>query len=295
MSHLPVRPRRSVLYMPGANERAMEKGKTLPADALILDLEDSVALEAKADARAKTAAAVRAGGFGKREIIVRINGLDTPWGLDDLAAVAAAGPDAVLVPKVQSAEDIATVAAGLARSGAPVKTRIWAMMETPLSILGAEAIAGQGAGRGLACLVMGTNDLAKMTRAHQTVDRLPMQSWLQTALLAARAHGLDIIDGVYADLKNEAGLQAECLQGRGFGMDGKTLIHPGQIATANAVFAPSPEEAAWSEKILAAFALPENKGKGVISLDGRMVELLHAEMAGRTMALVAAIRQMEST
>lgn len=293
MIQAPVRPRRSILYMPGANERALEKGKTLAADALILDLEDSIAPESKLAARASVAAAVRGGGFGGRELVIRINALDTAWGHDDLAAAAGAGPDAVLVPKVQSPADIAAIADGLAHAGAPPRTRIWAMMETPLGILRADDIAGQGAGMGLVCLVMGTNDLAKMTRAHQTADRLPMASWLQWALLAARAHGLDIVDGVYGDFKNEAGLRAECEQGRSFGMDGKTLIHPGQIATANDVFAPGADEVAWSEKILAAFALPENQGKGVISLDGRMVERLHAEMAARTVALAHAIKAMQ--
>lgn len=291
-----VRPRRSVLYMPGANERAMEKGKSLPADCLILDLEDSVAPEAKEEARAKVAAAVKAGGFGRREIIVRVNGLDTPWGHADIKAMAPIGADAILVPKVSDPGDVDAVAKRLNTFGAPDHTKIWAMMETPLAILNAAAIAarGQGVGGRLSCFVMGTNDLSKMTRALQTADRIAMLSWLQTALAAARAYGLDIVDGVYTDLKNEAGLRAECEQGRTLGMDGKTLIHPNQIATANDVFAPSAEEDAWSRRILAAFALPENKGKGVIALEGRMVERLHAEIAARTVALTDAIREMQA-
>ena len=293
MTHT-IRPRRSVLYMPGSNARALEKGRGLPADALILDLEDAVAPDAKAGARVNVSKAVAAGGFGPREVIVRVNSLDTPWGEADLAEVAAAGPDAVLIPKVSEPADLERSAIALARSGAPDRTRLWAMMETPLAMLNALAIARSAvAGRGLlTCFVMGTNDLAKATGALLTPERPAMLAWLSTCVAAARAHGLDIIDGVYNDIKNEDGFRAECRQGRVLGMDGKTLIHPSQIAAANEAFAPGAEEEAAARKILAAFEQPENRGKGVIALDGRMVERLHAEIAARVVALADAIRAM---
>ena len=287
-----IRPRRSVLYMPGSNARALEKARSLPADALILDLEDSVAPDAKDAARAQVAAAVKAGGFGSREVIVRVNGLRTPWGADDLKAAAEAGPDAILIPKVESAGEIRDIGARLDDLGIAPATRLWAMIETPLGVIRAAEIAAArhtaGAER-LDCLVIGTNDLAKETRSRFVRGRLPMLTYLSTIVLAARAHGLDVIDGVSNDLDELDGFAAECRQGLELGMDGKTLIHPKQIAAANEVFRPTPDEIASARRVLAAFAEPANAGIGVIALDGRMVERLHAEMAARTVAIAEAV------
>ena len=286
-----TRPRRSVLYMPGSNGRALEKAKTIDADALILDLEDAVAPEQKELARAQVAAAVKAGGYGKRELVIRINDLSTPWGREDMAVAAAVAPDAVLIPKVSTPGDIMKAAKELREAGAPDKTRLWAMMETPLGVLNADSIsrtAADPASR-LDVLVMGTNDLAKESRARLVKGRAPMLGWLSICLLAARAHGAEILDGVYGDIADEAGFRAECEQGRDLGMDGKTLVHPNQVAICNAIFAPAPAEVEWARKILVAFALPENLDKGAISLDGRMVERLHADMARHTVAIAEAI------
>ena len=287
----PIRPRRSALYMPGSNARAIEKARTLAADAVIFDLEDAVAPDAKAAAREKVCAAVQAGGYGKRELVIRINALETPWGEADLAAAIAAAPDAILVPKVSSAETLAAVGLRLRKFGAAERTRIWAMIETPLAILRAESIASAAhdVDTRLSCFVMGTNDLAKDTRARLLPGRAAMLPWLMGALAAARAHGIDILDGVYNGLSDRQGFRAECEQGRDCGFDGKTLIHPDQIAAANGIFAPSEGEVENARAIVAAFAQPENTGKGAISLNGRMVERLHAEMARRTLALVEAI------
>ena len=279
------RPRRSVLYMPGANERALEKAKTLEADALILDLEDSVAPDAKADARKRVAAAVRAGGYGRRELVIRVNGFDTPWGTEDLKAAIVAAPDAILVPKVSCGADVARAAALMAE--ASPRTRLWVMMETPLAILKAEEIAG--AHKRLSCLVLGTNDLVKETRVSTANQRFALVPMLSLCVLAARAHGLDVIDGVYNDFRDETGFRSECEQGRDLGMDGKTLIHPGQIAACNDVFSPPAEEVAWSRKIIAAFQQPENAARGVITIDGKMVERLHLTMAERVAAIAAVI------
>jgi len=287
-----IRPRRSVLYMPGANARALDKARSLPADAVILDLEDSVAPDAKQLARDQVVAAVRAGGFGEREVIIRINALHAPWGQDDLAAAAAAAPHGILVPKVNSGTDLLALGTELDQIGVPAHVAVWAMMETPAAFLNAAEIAAsvrQTAGRRLAAFVIGTNDLAKETRARLIPGRAPMLAWLSTAVLAARAHGIDVIDGVCNDLDNLDAFRAECLQGLDLGMDGKTLIHPKQIEIANHVFSPTPAEIDWATRILAAFALPENAAKGVISLDGRMVERLHADMAARTVAIAEAI------
>ena len=286
-----VRPRRSVLYMPGSNARALEKARSLPADALILDLEDAVAPAAKETARIQVCAAVKAGGYGGREVAIRINGLDTPWGHADLEAAAAAGPDAVLVPKVGSGEDIARATDSLAAAGAPAGTQLWAMIETPLAILNIAGIAASAKAPGarLACFVMGTNDLVKETRADLSNNRRPALYWLSAAITAARAYGLDALDGVYNNFRDAEGCRRECVHGRALGFDGKTLIHPDQIAVANEVFAPPETEVAWARKIIAAFDLPEHKGKGVITVDGRMVELMHAEMARRTVAIAEAI------
>ncbi len=282
-----IRPRRSVLYMPGSNARALEKAATLPADALILDLEDAVAPEAKELARTQVCAAVKDRRFGKREVIIRINGLDTPWGHDDMTAAASAVPDAILVPKVNDVADVAHAEQHMEAASCA----LWLMMETPRAIFNANAVAGAG-GR-LACLVMGTNDLVKEMRAQHTPGREALLSSLTLAVLAARAHGLCVIDGVFNEIADSAGFEAVCKQGRALGFDGKTLIHPSQVEACNSVFSPDPVEVARARAILAAFELPENKGKGAISLDGRMVELLHAEIAKQTVALADAIAAVE--
>ena len=286
-----IRPRRSVLYMPGSNARALEKAKTLAADGVILDLEDSVAPDAKEAARDQVCAAVKAGGFGTREVFIRVNGVDTPWHADDLAAAAAAAPDAILVPKVQNPDTVEMIGRRLLDMSTDHKTRVWAMIETPLAIFNILAIAAQAhdSETRLSGFVMGTNDLAKDTRARLVPGRAPMLGWLSTCVAAARIYGIDILDGVYNDIGNADGFQMECVQGVELGFDGKTLIHPSQIAPCNTAFSPSAEEVAQARKMIAAFDLPENKGKGVVSIDGRMVERLHAEMARRTVAIAEAI------
>ena len=291
MSH--IRPRRTALYMPGSNVRAIEKAKTLATDVVIFDLEDAVAPEVKAQAREQVCAAVRAGGYGRRELVIRINAPETPWGEADLAAAIAAVPDGILLPKVSSAETITAVGARLGKLGAAERTRVWAMIETPLSILRVESIASAAhdVDTRLASFVMGTNDLAKDTRARLLPGRAAMLPWLMTALAAARAHGIDILDGVYNNLSDSDGFRAECEQGRDCGFDGKTLIHPDQIAAANEVFAPTDDEVDNARAIVAAFEQPENAGKGAINLNGRMVERLHAEMAKRVLALAEAIKE----
>ena len=285
-----VRPRRSVLYMPGSNARALEKGRDLPADGLILDLEDAVALEAKVQARDAVVKAVQKG-FGEREVLVRINGLDTRWWVEDINAVAAVRPDGVLVPKVSSPRQLQDLAARLVDMGTDPHVRVWAMMETPLAMLNVRDIAAAAldSETRLAGFVMGTNDLAKDTRAHLVAGRGPMVPWLMNCLAAARAYGLDILDGVYNDIGDAEAFAAECRQARDFGFDGKTLIHPRQIEPCNAAFSPSAEEVQTARKIIAAFDLPENENKGVLQIDGRMVERLHAEMARRTVAIADAI------
>jgi citrate lyase subunit beta / citryl-CoA lyase len=288
-----ARPRRSVLYMPGSNAKALAKASTLPADALILDLEDSVALDQKIAAREQVVRAVRAGGFGGREVVIRINGPHTPWGEDDLAAAVAAQPNAILLPKVDGPGAIMVAARALREAEVPEGTRIWAMMETPNAILNAGSIASVAADPSsrLSVMVMGLNDLAKETRARLTPGRPTMTAWLASCVVAARAHGVDILDGVYNDIKDLDGFRLECLQGRDMGLDGKTLIHPSQIDICNEVFAPTPAEVESAAAIIEAFALPENAGKGVIQLNGRMVELLHADMARRTLAIAEAIAE----
>lgn len=288
-----IRPRRSVLYIPGANARALEKARTLGADALIFDLEDAVAPERKDDARDLVVAALQAGGYGRSERILRVNAPGSPWFERDLAAALAARPDAVLVPKV---EDPATiVACARALEGAP-DIRLWAMIETPRAILDVDRIAACASDptSRLDCLVMGVNDLAKETRARFVPGRAPMLPWLSSALLATRANGLDILDGVYNDISDPEGFAAECAQGRDLGFDGKTLIHPSQIAAANRAFAPDEAEVAQARAIIAAFARPENANAGVVALDGRMVERLHAQMAERVTALADAIAEREA-
>ncbi|MEQ1614812.1 MAG: CoA ester lyase [Hyphomicrobiaceae bacterium] len=284
-----LRPRRSALYMPASNVRALEKAKSVAADVVIMDLEDAVAPDAKATARAQAIAAIDAGGFGRREVVLRINGLDSPWGADDLAAASRSKADAILVPKVSTPTMIADAERGM--TSAPATMQLWAMIETPLGILNLREIAATSsiAGSRLACFVIGTNDLVKETRAELDADRTAALYWLSAIMTAGRAHGLDVLDGVYNDFKDLDGLLRECRQGRQLGMDGKTVIHPDQIATVNDVFRPSADEIAAAEKIVSAFELPENQGRGVITMNGRMVELLHAEMARRTLAVARAI------
>ena len=286
-----ARPRRSVLYMPGSNARALEKARDLPADGLILDLEDAVAPEAKGQAREAVVKAVKKGGFGDREVLVRINGLDTRWWVEDLDAAASARPDALLVPKISTPRQLQDLAARIVDMGTDPRVRVWAMMETPLAILnvGEIAAAALDSETRLAGFVMGTNDLAKDTRARLVPGRAPMLPWLMSCIAAARAYGIDILDGVYNDLGNAEGFAEECRQARDLGFDGKTLIHPRQIDPCNDAFSPSAEEVATARKMIAAFELPENRDKGVVQIDGRMVERLHAEMARRTVAIADAI------
>ncbi|MEL6582450.1 MAG: CoA ester lyase [Pseudomonadota bacterium] len=283
-----ARPRRSVLYMPGAKERALEKAKTLAADALILDLEDAVSPPDKPMARDLVAEATKAKGFGAREVAIRINGLDTEWGEADLIAAAKAGPDAILVPKVNSAADIADVRTRMAAAGAPAHTTVWAMMETPLGILNAQEIA---AAERLTCFIMGTNDLVKDLHAAHTPERTPLITSLSICLLAARANGLACIDGVYNAFKDDDGLRAVCQQGKDMGFDGKTLIHPAQLAVTNEVFAPSADEITLAERYVEAF---EEAGGGVAVVDGRIVENLHVENAKRLLAESRAIAELEA-
>lgn len=287
-----ARPRRSVLYMPGSNARALEKGRSLPADALILDLEDAVAPDAKAEARQQIAEAVQAGGYGKREIIVRINGFDSPWGKDDVKAIAPSGADAILLPKVESAAMVKALEKRMAAAGAPDDMAIMCMMETPLGMLHAEEIAA--ASRRVSALVMGTSDLVKDLEASHTPLRLPVLTSLSLCILAARAYGLAVLDGVHLDLQDDEGFAESCRQGSELGMDGKTLIHPKTIAAANAAFAPSAEEVAWSHKIIGAHAQASANGQGVVVVEGKLIENLHVENAQRLVALATAIGELES-
>jgi len=286
-----LRPRRSVLYMPGANERALEKAKGLAADALILDLEDAVAPDAKAEARDRVCAAVGSGQYGARELTIRVNGLDTAWHADDITAAAAAGPAAVVVPKVGSVADVAAVEKGLEAAGAPDHTRIWAMVETPAAMLHAEAIAS--ASERLTVLVMGTNDLAKELHAEHVPGRQPLLTGLGLCLLAARATGKVILDGVYNDIKDPDGFEAECVQGRQMGFDGKTLIHPSQLEPANRVWAPSPDAVDDARALIATFEEGVAAGKGVVTHNGRMIENMHVDNARRLIALADAIAALD--
>jgi len=287
-----VRPRRSVLYMPGANTRALEKARTLPADALIFDLEDAVAPDAKEAARANVVAAAQSKAYGKREIAIRCNGLGTPWGAADIAAIARSGADAVLVPKVESAAEVASVIGLLDAAGAPSSMAVWAMMETPRGILRADEVAGSHPR--LTLFVMGTNDLVKDMRARHTPMRLPMVTALGLGMLAARAHGLTILDGVYNDIQDAEGFRAVCQQGLEMGFDGKTLIHPTQVEPCNEVFAPSAAELEMAGKIVTAFKAAQAEGKGVVTVDGRMIENLHVDQAERALALASAIKELQA-
>ena len=279
------RPRRSVLYMPSSNERALEKAKSLPVDGLILDLEDAVAPDAKDAARANAAAAVRSGEYGNRELTIRVNGADTAWHDADLAAAAEAAPDAIVVPKVNSPEAVRSLVASFHRAGVPERTKLWAMIESPYAILHCEEIAA--ASDRLTVLVIGTNDLVKELYAEHVPGRAPITTSLQLAVLAARATGKVVLDGVYNDVKDTEGFLAECEQGRQLGMDGKTLIHPGQVEGANTAFAPSEQAIADAKGIVAAWE--DGAGTGVVTYGGKMVESLHVEQARRTLAIAEAI------
>lgn len=287
-----TRPRRSVLYMPGSNARALEKARTLAADGLILDLEDAVAPDAKDVARAQVVEAVKAGGYGGRELLVRVNGLNTPWFHADVAAAATSGAHAILIPKVESADAVRQVEAIMTAAGAPADMAIWCMMETPRGILKAEEIAASTPRMG--GFVMGTSDLAKDLHCAHTPMRLPMITSLGMCLLAARAYGLAVLDGVYLDLNDDAGFEASCVQGLELGFDGKTLIHPKTIDAANRVFAPSEKEIAWSQKIIAAHAEAAAAGQGVVVVDGKLVENLHVENAKRIVALAEQIAALQA-
>lgn len=284
-----ARPRRSVLYMPGSNARALEKGRTLAADALILDLEDSVAPDAKDVGRAQIADALNEGGFGNKEITVRINPLDTDWGMADVGALAKAGCDALVLPKVDSAQMVLDLAAKMDAANAPTDMGIWCMIETPLGVLDAHEIAS--AHPRVGCLVMGLNDLAKDLRCRHTVDRLPFIFSLSKCVLAARAAGISVLDGAYMDLNDDAGFRSSCEQGRDLGMDGKTLIHPKTIDMANDVFAPTADDIAWAERIITAHAEAVKAGMGVVVVDGKLIENLHVADAERLIALSNAIKK----
>ncbi len=289
-----IRPRRSLLFMPGSNARALEKARALPADGIILDLEDSVAPDAKALARDQIAQAIAAKGFGKREILIRVNALDSPWWRDDLAMAGKARPDGVLVPKISSVDDLRQVDRYLGDAGAPTSIRIWAMIETARAVLHAEELAAHSADleRRLAGFVFGPNDISRETRIRMLPGRDAMIPMIIHCILAARASGLEILDGPYSDFSNVDGFALECAQARDLGFDGKTLIHPGQIVACNAIFTPPEEEVARARRIIAAFERPENAARGAIQLDGQMVERLHADMAARTIAIADAIAAM---
>jgi citrate lyase subunit beta/citryl-CoA lyase len=286
------RPRRSVLYMPGANPRVLEKARALPVDGLIIDLEDAVAAEAKEGARRIVAAALSAGGYGSRELVLRVNPLDTPWGHANLAAAATLPIDAVLLPKVESADRVRLTVSLLDALGAPERLVVWCMIETPLGVLAAREIAA--ASRKLAALVLGTSDLSKELHALATRDRLPLITSLGLVMLAARAFGLAILDGVHLDLSDEEGFALSCRQGRELGFDGKTLIHPKQIAPANLAYGPSPGEIEWSRRVIAAHTEAGAAGKGVVVVDGKLIERLHVENARRLLALAGEIARITS-
>ena len=282
-----VRPRRSVLYLPASNERALEKAKTLPVDALILDLEDAVAPDAKAFARELACAAAVSGAYGMRELAIRVNGLDSPWIEADLAAVCAAGPDAVVVPKVSTADEVRSLTSAMEANGAPARTTLWAMVETPRAVLDCAAI-GSASSR-LTVLVLGTNDLLKELGAQVVPGRTPLVTALSMAVLGARAAGVAVVDGVYNDVRDAEGFAAECRQGRDLGFDGKTLIHPGQVDVANRTFAPSDEAVDAARRTIEAFEAAQAEGRAVATLDGRLVESLHVDTAHRVLAMHAAV------
>ena len=284
-----MRPRRSVLYMPAANERALDKAKSIPADALIFDLEDAVSPDAKPDARRNAVAAARSGEYGNKEITIRCNGLETQWGADDLTAAAMAGVSAVVIPKINSVREVEAVSSALATAGAPGSMKIWAMIETPTAIFDVRAIAAHPR---VQTLVMGTNDLAKELRATQVRGRAPLMHHLATALLAAREAGKIVLDGVFNDIKDADAFRDECLQGAQMGFDGKTLIHPSQVEIANDVWAPTADEVDYAQRVIAAFEEATAEGRGVITVDGRMIENLHVDNARRVLAVQQAIESL---
>jgi len=288
-----IRPRRSVLYMPGSNKRALDKARTLPADALIMDLEDAVAPDAKNAARENVIAAIQAGGYGDRELVIRINALHTPWGKKDLVAAATASADAVLVPKIDDAAELNKVVDLLAINGAPKQLKVWAMAETPLAMININSIARADAR--LMVLVMGTSDLAKSLRIPTGSDQNGLRTALSSCVLAARAYGIDILDGVYTDLADIAGFRKSCDQARILGFDGKTLIHPSQIEVANTVFGVSEEQLAHASEVIAAWDAAAAQGRGIAVLDGQMIEKLHADEARRALALNATITSKQHT
>jgi citrate lyase subunit beta/citryl-CoA lyase len=277
---------RSVLYMPSSNARALEKAKTIPADGIIFDLEDAVAPDAKELAREQACAAVGSGEYGGRSLTIRCNGLDTPWGADDLTAAATTGAAAVVIPKVSSAAHLGMVNNALEKAGAPDGLSVWAMVETPAAIFAVRDIASY---ERVSVLVLGTNDLAKELRAALVPGRAPLLPALATTLLAAREAGIAVLDGVYNDVKDLDGFEAECVQGMQMGFDGKTLIHPTQVEIANRVWAPSDAEVSHAQRVIEAFEEAERDGRGVVTVDGRMIENLHVDNARRTLAVAAAI------
>jgi citrate lyase subunit beta/citryl-CoA lyase len=289
-NNMQIRPRRSVLYMPGANARALEKARDLPADSLILDMEDAVSPDAKDLARRQIVKAVTQGGYGLREVVIRVNDLNSPWGRDDVAAVANIGANAILFPKVESPEEIHAAAAALDEAGAPPDLPIWMMAETPRGMLNIDAVAGSHPR--LAVIVMGTSDLAKEMRVRHTPGRVGLVAALSLCVMAARAHGLEILDGVYLDLNDAAGFYAACEQGRDMGFDGKTLIHPKQLKAANQVFAPTEQDVENARFIIEAWEQARSEGKGVVVVNGRLIENLHVEEARRNLAVDEAIRAM---
>jgi citrate lyase subunit beta / citryl-CoA lyase len=285
------RPRRSLLYMPGSNERALEKGKTLAADGLILDLEDAVAPDSKINAREQIARALQEGGYGKREIVVRVNSLDSQWGEDDLKMVATIGADAILLPKVESKDDVLRAESILNESGGAENLPLWCMMETPLGILHAEEVAFSSSRIG--CLVLGTSDLAKDLNAHHTSNRIPFLTSLELCILAGKAAGVSVLDGVHLDLQDDEGFKSSCVQGKELGMDGKTLIHPKTIDDANKIFSPSQSELAWAKLVIEAHLDAQKKGQGIVLLDGKLIENLHVESAKRLMIVADSIKELE--
>ncbi|MCK5167096.1 MAG: CoA ester lyase [Rhodospirillaceae bacterium] len=286
------RPRRSALYMPGANVRALEKARSLACDAIIMDLEDSVAPDAKKLARKQVVEAIKQGGYGKREVVVRVNALDTTWGYKDIARTASSGADAILLPKTESANAVRQLEHIMIESGAPADMEIWCMVETPRGVLRTELIAS--ASPRVSCLVMGTSDLAKDLHAHHTRERIPMMMSLGHCLLVARAYGLSILDGVHLDLGDDEGFEQSCTQGKDFGFDGKTLIHPKTISKANKIYGPSAEEVKWSNDIIAAFDAARAKGEGVVVIDGKLVENLHIVEARRIVKMSERIDELEA-
>ncbi|MDP6788408.1 MAG: CoA ester lyase [Rhodospirillales bacterium] len=283
----PARPRRSVLYMPGSNGRALDKGRTLAADGLILDLEDSVSPDAKEEARDRVCRAAIDGGYGGREVLIRVNGLGTAWGRDDIVAAASSGADAIVLPKVDAADTVREADSIMDGAGAPASMALWCMMETPAGILHAEEIAA--ASRRVGGFALGMEDLVKDLHAAHTGDRLPVVTALGLCMLAARAAGIAILDGVHMNLDDDDGLEEACRRGREMGFDGKTLIHPKQIDAANRIFAPTADELDWSRRIIAAHGAAADEGQGVVVVDGRLVEVLHVAEAERLVAMAETI------